>query len=69
MHLCGMWKRWYNKNLCVTLCLLCGSLCNYYTELHRGDTENHRGQIAIFSSSVIKFSLGTKNKQPIIVFV
>ena len=30
--------------LCVSLCALCGSLCNYvnYTEFHRGRTENHR---------------------------
>jgi len=30
--------------LCESLCVLCGSLCNYvnYTEFHREDTENHR---------------------------
>ena len=30
--------------LCVSLCVLCGSLCNYvnYTEFHREDTESHR---------------------------
>ena len=33
-----------DKKLCVTPCLLCGSLCNKknYTELRREDTENHR---------------------------
>jgi hypothetical protein len=33
------------KNLCETLCILCGSLCNRknYTELHGEDTKNHRG--------------------------
>jgi hypothetical protein len=36
-----------SKNLCVTLCLLCGSLCNY-AELHRGGAENRRGNFFNF---------------------